>query len=151
MRHGLQSAGSTLLRLVGQYIGWDCLSCNGLWAHVNCGNFVPFCRGHWLAQLQWQTKRVSRAVQGDCEGVYFVSTQSAKLNRCCIILACCLDKQGFSLCRLRTMVHIGRLPHWDHKVIGSRFPIYIYTWKRQGGSEWISLTAFLEQRTVRSI
>ena len=39
MRHGLQLAGIALLWLVGQDIGWDCLSHNGLWAYMASGNF----------------------------------------------------------------------------------------------------------------
>ena len=45
MRHGVQSPGITLLWLVGLNKGWDCLNCNGLWAHMwEC---LSFFRGHW--------------------------------------------------------------------------------------------------------
>ena len=57
--------------LTGQNIGWDCLLCNGLWAHVTSGNFHHFSKAteSSLAQTQDNLFAVS-AVQRDCERVY---------------------------------------------------------------------------------
>ena len=43
---GLLLAGITLLWLADVNIVWDCLSCNGLWAHMTSGNFLFFIV-HW--------------------------------------------------------------------------------------------------------
>ena len=42
MRHGFHLASITLLWFTGLNIGWDCLICYRLWAHVTSGNFHNF-------------------------------------------------------------------------------------------------------------
>ena len=51
--------GNTLLWLVGLNAIWDCLSPNGLWAHVTSGNFHHFskaglCKGTVKYPMAWR-------------------------------------------------------------------------------------------------
>ena len=64
MRHGLHLAGITLLRFAGPNVGWDCLSHNGLWAHVTGGNFYRFSvPTEWQFVTQWALKNSGNSHQ----------------------------------------------------------------------------------------
>ena len=83
--------------IVGVNIGWDCLSCSGLWAHLTRGNFHHFQRlltlTLWAVQGDCQTysplaqpkEQVNLSaisvVQGDCERVYPTDNATGNTNK----------------------------------------------------------------------
>ena len=100
--------------IVGVNIGWDCLSCSGLWAHLTRGNFHHFQRlltlTLWAVQGDCQTdsplaqpkEQVNLSaisvVQGDCERVYPTDNATGNMKVQSEIACTCQNLLIFTWC-----------------------------------------------------